>query len=213
MTINEDQYFHREAKQSREGGGILLFYQWDTATGASPASGYIRFGDAPHTYMAIHETDRDGVDISAFLDEFGLNHVMIRGQENPERFWFGTFDSLHADDGASRRYVITLIDSSGALDDNEYVTVSFSGGVAVASTDHAHIFQEDLSMECDGAKVNFITANQFQEDTLNVFHNSHLVRIGLLKDYTEDWPYDNFTMDTAPADGDVLTIEYIAELV
>jgi len=77
---------------------------------------------------------------------------------------------------------------------------------------HVHIFDEDISLECDGVKTNFLTANQYEEYTLSVFHNGHLLRPGLTKDYTEDWPYDNFTLATAPLDSDSLTVQYLVQL-
>ena len=78
---------------------------------------------------------------------------------------------------------------------------------------HVHVYQEDLSLECDGAKTEFLTANQYEAYSLNVFHNGHLLRMGATKDYTEGTFCDSFALQiTAPSQGDSLVVEYLAEL-
>jgi len=79
---------------------------------------------------------------------------------------------------------------------------------------HIHVYQEDLSLECDGTKTVFFTANQYVQHTLNVFHNGHLLREGEGKDYIELWPYDGFEvlLDETPNPYDSLLVEYLVEI-
>ena len=218
MTVNEETYFHRLAKQHREGGGIFLFYQFDTETGAvAPGSGQVAAGGTWAT-LKLSTTDRDSNAIADVLDEIAVGtYLMVRSQERPEEFvllevtaYDGSFDG-----DTWRRWACTIHYSTGTASwaEDDYVTVSLGvggGDGSAAGEYHVHAFQEDLSAECDGVKVNFITANQFEEDTLNVFEDGALLRVGLTKDYTEDWPYDNFTLAVAPVG--TLTVEYLVEL-
>lgn len=75
---------------------------------------------------------------------------------------------------------------------------------------HQHTYQEDHTAECDGAEDNFITANQFEENTTMVWLNGILQRPDV--DYTEDVTLDALTFTTAPEDDDILIIAYIVDL-
>ena len=79
--------------------------------------------------------------------------------------------------------------------------------------EHVHVFKEDKSGECDGAKTVFIAAQQFEQGTLQVFLAGALQREGSGQDYTVGTFYDSFTMGGAPAGGQDLLIDYIPELM
>ena len=104
----------------------------------------------------------------------------------------------------------------------------FSVGATQQSIDtlidqHLHIFNEDHSFECDGTKYIFVSTQEFEPGTLQVFHNGHLLRcrsdvLGL-EDWIEDADVaecessDAFEMlVNAPAPGDSLTVQYLAIL-
>lgn len=78
---------------------------------------------------------------------------------------------------------------------------------------HLHVNKENKSAECNGVKVTFLTANQFEPITLRVVHERAEEVDGVGEDYVELGTYDGFTMAVAPAGGDKLIVHYLAELV
>jgi len=78
---------------------------------------------------------------------------------------------------------------------------------------HLHIYKENKSAECNGVKVTFLTANQFEPETLRVFHQRDEEIDGVAEDYVELGTFDGFTMAAAPAGGEKLIVHYLAELV
>ena len=107
----------------------------------------------------------------------------------------------------------TTIPVNRIYDSRPIFSVGIVGDTGPAGADaHIHTYNEDLSLECDGAKDTFITANQFAQNSLCVFHNGHLVRPDF--DFQEVWPYDTFEwLVTVPTAGDTLTVEYHPELI
>jgi hypothetical protein len=77
--------------------------------------------------------------------------------------------------------------------------------------DHVHVANEDLTEECDGAKVDFLAANAFEPDTLIVYQNGQILRPGAAKDFVEYATYDGFELSVAPAAIDTLVCGYLAE--
>jgi len=73
---------------------------------------------------------------------------------------------------------------------------------------HIHVYNENKSNECDGSKVLFITAQEFEEETLSIMLNGQVQVLGTDYDYVENEP-DQFTMAVAPEVDDTLIIEYI----
>jgi len=78
---------------------------------------------------------------------------------------------------------------------------------------HVHVYKENLSAQCNGVKVTFLTANQFEPITLRVFHQRAEEVDGVAEDYVELGTYDGFTLAAAPAGGDKLVVHYLAELI
>lgn len=82
---------------------------------------------------------------------------------------------------------------------------------------HVHIFHEDHSAECDGAKILFHPANQFEFETLQIFYNG--LHLTLNEDFVEGAFYDEVLLTpasallpAAPIPGDKLIFAYLAEL-
>jgi len=75
---------------------------------------------------------------------------------------------------------------------------------------HAHVYNENKSNECDGAKTVFITAHEFMPEYLGVFLNGQLLTLD--DDYTEGAFYDSFTMSTAPIAGDTFIVAYAPQI-
>lgn len=78
---------------------------------------------------------------------------------------------------------------------------------------HVHVYKENLSALCDGARVQFFTANEFEEQTLRVLHQRDEEVDGVAEDYVEDALFNSFTMAVAPAGGDTLVAHYLATLI
>jgi hypothetical protein len=86
---------------------------------------------------------------------------------------------------------------------------------------HEHVYQEDLTLQCDGIQTNFLTAHAFATETTMVWLNGLLLRPGF--DYTEDATLDGITLAAPPwyislsggiygvydIYGDILIVSYI----
>lgn len=72
---------------------------------------------------------------------------------------------------------------------------------------HEHVYQEDHTAETNGAKTNFICANEFEPYTTEVYKAGALLQPGV--DYTEDTSADALTLTVAPATSAVLIFAYI----
>lgn len=71
---------------------------------------------------------------------------------------------------------------------------------------HEHAWQEDWTAAANGVKVNFITANEFSEETTLITLNGSAQRAGT--DYTEDALFNSMTFTVAPLAGDELITAY-----
>jgi len=78
---------------------------------------------------------------------------------------------------------------------------------------HVHVWKEDKSGECDDSKTVFITAQQFEPETLCVALNGLEQREGATLDFTEGSMHDSFTMVTAPHVDDSLLVAYVPQQV
>lgn len=112
-----------------------------------------------------------------------------------------------------------LVDSEGRLltgvqktdlTDGDLTALHQHAGGILAK--HVHANKEDKSAECDGVKVTFITAQQFEPYTLRVFHE-RLEQVDGMVDYAEGAMYDHFDMVAAPDPGDKLIVHYLAQRV
>jgi hypothetical protein len=74
--------------------------------------------------------------------------------------------------------------------------------------DHLHIFMEDHTAECNDSKDSFLTAFQFEEDTLKVYLDGSLVR-----GVDPFAPRDGFSMPFTPSSTNTLLVEYLAVLL
>lgn len=92
---------------------------------------------------------------------------------------------------------------------NETLTIAAAGDVTLADL-HEHAVNEDLSLECDGAKLTFITVNEFSPETTVVALNGLRQRIGAGNAYAEGALYDSIVFSSAPIAGDELIIDYEA---
>lgn len=92
------------------------------------------------------------------------------------------------------------------------VTVDITPGGDGDGGEHIHAYKEDKSAECDGVKVTFITAQQFEPYTLRVFHE-RLEQVDGMVDFAEGAMYDHFDMVAAPDPGDKLIVHYLAQRV
>lgn len=73
---------------------------------------------------------------------------------------------------------------------------------------HEHAIGEDLTAETDGVKVTFITANEFEPETVAVYLLGARLRPGT--DYTEDAGCQSITFGAAPSAADELILDYVA---
>ena len=79
---------------------------------------------------------------------------------------------------------------------------------------HVHAINEDKTGECNGAKLIFQTANAWEPESLQVFYNGHLLRLGV--DIAEGEFRDEFEwLDAGSPPGvtDTLTVAYLSEVV
>lgn len=81
---------------------------------------------------------------------------------------------------------------------------------------HVHVFHEDKSLECDGAKLLFHPANQFEFETIQIFYNG--LHLTLNEDFSEGAFYDEVLLTpgsallaAAPILGDKLIFMYLVE--
>jgi hypothetical protein len=102
-----------------------------------------------------------------------------------------------------------LVAAAAEADGVKWAAVSTLSDAGV----HIHAYKENKSAECDGAKVVFITAQQFEDDTLRVMLNGQEQVDGVANDYVEAALLDEFTMAVAPIAGDTLICHYLAAVV
>lgn len=74
---------------------------------------------------------------------------------------------------------------------------------------HEEVHNEDHTGACDGARVNFITANEYEPERTQVYLSGVRQRLGSGNDYTEDDTLDAITFDEAPLATDVLLVDYV----
>jgi len=92
------------------------------------------------------------------------------------------------------------------------VTVDITpGGNGNGNGEHIHAYKEDKSAECDGVKVTFIVAQQFEAYTLRLALNGQEQVDGAANDYIEGAMRDTLTMAVAPVAGDTLVLHYLAQ--
>ena len=87
------------------------------------------------------------------------------------------------------------------------LNVEYLEGYKLINVLQDHAINEDHTLACDGAKVNFVTANEFMPETTAIYYLGD--RIGLGDDYTEDAGYDAVTLTAAPDAAEDLIIDYI----
>lgn len=125
----------------------------------------------------------------------------------------------HKSGGEQPLDVTELVDSEGRLLTGVQKIDLTDGGLTILHqhaggtlAKHIHAYKEDKSAECDGVKVTFITAQQFEPYTLRVFHE-RLEQVDGMVDYAEGAMYDHFDMVAAPDPGDKLIVHYLAQRV
>ena len=81
-------------------------------------------------------------------------------------------------------------------------------GSATLTQLHEHAIGEDLTAETDGAKVTFLTANEFEPETIAVYLAG--ARKRPVTDYSEDAGYQSITFAVAPSAAAELILDYVA---
>jgi len=172
------------------------------------AAEYLRSGGTDPAYAAIPasevvNTPAGGIaatDVQAALNE--LDGEKISDIE------------IQEDDGKVADVTIINFEGGGGKVTDEgggKVTVDITpGGDGDGEEGHIHAYKEDKSAECDGAKITFITAQQFEPYTLRVLLNGQ-EQIDGMGDYAEGVLYDHFDMAIAPVGGDKLVAHYLAQ--
>lgn len=91
--------------------------------------------------------------------------------------------------------IVQIINRSGGTSD--------TGGGASAT-----LKIENLSSQVTGSNINFSTASQFVEDTIQVYYNGVLQIQGGSDDYTEDGDRRGVTFALAPETGTKVVVIY-----
>ena len=91
--------------------------------------------------------------------------------------------------------IVQIINRSGGTSD--------TGGGASAT-----LKIENLSSQVNGSNINFSTASQFVEDTIQVYYNGVLQIQGGSDDYTEDGDRRGVTFELAPETGTKVVVIY-----
>ncbi len=223
--------------------GLVLIHPLDPADGAHsgtlpadevsnvPAGGIA----ATDVQAAIDELDAEKAGTHNILDGAwhpdSVTQAVTRGSlifGNPTSKWdelvIGAGATYLRSDGTDPAYAqipasevvntpagdIAATDVQAAIDELDAEKASIGEAVA---TKHIHAYKEDKSEECDGVKVTFITAQQFEPYTLRVFHERLEQVDGAAEDYEEGAMGDSFTMAVAPSGGDKLIMHYLAQRV
>ena len=91
-------------------------------------------------------------------------------------------------------------------------TITLTVNESTHAPKHLHVFNEDKSKECNGSKTTFITANEFEPNTLVVYKNGLLLRPSTALDFYEGSFYDSFVLTAAPGSTATLAYGYLGRL-
>lgn len=104
-----------------------LAYNWSTATTATPSSGQLRGNNATYssiTSLFVHESDRNGTDVSAVLSQIAAGTVIqLQSGTNPAKYAWFTVTS-NTDNGGDRTIAVAYLASVGTFSDAEHVSLA-----------------------------------------------------------------------------------------
>lgn len=105
---------------------------------------------------------------------------------------------------AGARITLTEVDDGS----DETLEISADAASVDLTQLHEHVIGEDLTAETNSAKVTFLTANEFEPESLAAYLNG--ARQRPVTDYTEDAGYQSITFAVAPTTADELILDYVA---
>lgn len=134
---------------------------------------------------------------------------------------------IYNDTGGTPSYVNPTNKVTSVNSIQQTVTIAGGGLVVVSNSSHIitltvtesthapkhlHIVNENKSLECNSSKITFVTANEFEPDTLQIWKAGLALRSGSGLDFAEGSLYDSFAMTVAPTCAQTLLAAYLARL-